>query len=450
MEYHHLTCISPIDGRYKLKTDELENYFSEMSFNKYRILIEIEYLISLGKLELYEELDEPMTDFLRNIYANFDFDECVKLKKIEEEINHDVKAIEYYIKNILTNKDSSLEMINYIHFGLTSQDINSSANILMIMQSISNVLLPKLNEMFSLIKSNSLEWSKIPLLAKTHGQSASPTFLGKELLVFYERLIIQTKKLNGINYTTKFGGANGNFNAHYMALPNIDWIDFANKFVQIFGLKRNQYTTQIDHYDNYAEVFDCLKRINVILIDLCQDIWLYISRNILVQKVNKREVGSSTMPHKVNPINFENAEGNLLLANSMFEFFSRKLPVSRLQRDLTDSTILRNVGTAFGHSVIAYNSILEGLNKLQVNEPQINRELEDNFIVISEGIQTRMKVLGIGGSYEKMKELTRNNKDSSEIKKELIQFIEQSEFTGDEKKYLKTITPFNYTGVYKL
>ena len=341
-------------------------------------------------------------------------------------------------------------MINYIHFGLTSQDINSSANILMIKQSISKVLLPKLNDMFSLIKSNILEWSKIPLLSKTHGQSASPTFLGKELLVFYERLVIQARKLNSINYTTKFGGANGNFNAHHMALPNIDWIEFANKFVQIFGLERNQYTTQIDHYDNYAEVFDCLKRINVILIDLCQDIWLYISRNILVQKVNKKEVGSSTMPHKVNPINFENAEGNLLLANSMLEFFSRKLPVSRLQRDLTDSTILRNVGTAFGHSIIAYNSILEGLNKLQVNEKQINKELEENFIVIAEGIQTRMKVLGIGGSYEKMKEMTRNNKDSSEIKKELIKFIEQSGFTADEKKYLKTITPFNYTGIYKL
>ncbi len=450
MEYHHLKCISPIDGRYKSKTDELENYFSEMSFNKYRILIEIEYLISLGKLELYDELDDPMTDFLRNIYKNFNFEECVKLKKIEEEINHDVKAIEYYIKNILTDKDSSLEMINYIHFGLTSQDINSSANILMIKQSISKVLLPKLNDMFSLIKSNILEWSKIPLLSKTHGQSASPTFLGKELLVFYERLVIQARKLNSINYTTKFGGANGNFNAHHMALPNIDWIEFANKFVQIFGLERNQYTTQIDHYDNYAEVFDCLKRINVILIDLCQDIWLYISRNILVQKVNKKEVGSSTMPHKVNPINFENAEGNLLLANSMLEFFSRKLPVSRLQRDLTDSTILRNVGTAFGHSIIAYNSILEGLNKLQVNEKQINKELEENFIVIAEGIQTRMKVLGIGGSYEKMKEMTRNNKDSSEIKKELIKFIEQSGFTADEKKYLKTITPFNYTGIYKL
>ena len=447
MDYQYLKCISPIDGRYKSKTGDLEQFFSEMSFNKYRILVEIEYLISLGKLEVYDDLDEPMIDFLRNIYKNFDFDECIKLKKIEEEINHDVKAVEYYIRGILEDKDKSMDMINYIHFGLTSQDINSSANILMIKQSISKILLPKLNEILGKVKKSILDWSKIPMLAKTHGQPASPTFLGKELLVFYERLVIQARKLNGINYTTKFGGANGNFNAHHMALPNVDWIEFANKFVQIFGLERNQYTTQIDHYDNYAEVFDCIRRVNVILIDLCQDIWLYISRNILVQKVNKKEVGSSTMPHKINPINFENAEGNLLLANSLLEFFSRKLPVSRMQRDLTDSTILRNVGTAFSHSMIAFTSLLEGLNKIEINEEVMRKELEDNYCVISEGIQTRMKVLGIEGSYEKMKEITRKNSDS---KKELLKFIEQSEFTPEEKKYLKTITPFNYTGIYKL
>ena len=447
MDYQYLKCISPIDGRYKSKTGDLEQYFSEMSFNKYRVLIEIEYLISLGKLEVYDDLDEPMIDFLRNIYKNFDFEECIKLKKIEEEINHDVKAVEYYLRNILEQKDKSLDMINYIHFGLTSQDINSSSNILMIKQSISKVLLPKLNEILSKIKKSILEWSKIPLLAKTHGQSASPTFLGKELLVFYERLVIQARKLNGINYTTKFGGANGNFNAHHMALPNIDWIEFANKFVKIFGLERNQYTTQIDHYDNYAEVFDCIRRINVILVDMCQDIWLYISRNILVQKVNKKEVGSSTMPHKINPINFENAEGNFLMANTMLEFFSRKLPVSRMQRDLTDSTILRNVGTSFSHTLIGFTSLLQGLNKLEINEEVMRKELEDNYSVISEGIQTRMKVLGIEGSYEKMKEITRKNSDS---KKELMKFIDQSGFTPEEKKYLNTITPFNYTGIYKL
>jgi adenylosuccinate lyase len=447
MDYQYLKCISPVDGRYKSKTGDLEQYFSEMSFNKYRVLVEIEYLISLGKLEVYDDLDEPMIDFLRNIYKNFDFDECVKLKKIEEEINHDVKAVEYYIKGVLEDKDKTMDMINYIHFGLTSQDINSSANILMIKQSISKVILPKLNEILGKVKKSILEWSKVPLLAKTHGQSASPTFLGKEFLVFYERLVIQARKLNGISYTTKFGGANGNFNAHHMALPNIDWIEFANKFVQIFGLERNQYTTQIDHYDNYAEVFDCIRRVNVILVDMCQDIWLYISRNILVQKVNKKEVGSSTMPHKINPINFENAEGNFLLANSMLEFFSRKLPVSRMQRDLTDSTILRNVGTAFSHTMIAFTSLLQGLNKLEINEEVMRRELEENYCVISEGIQTRMKVLGIEGSYEKMKEITRKNGDS---KKELLKFIEQSDFTLEEKKYLKTITPFNYTGIYKL
>ena len=447
MDYQYLKCISPIDGRYKQKTGELDLYFSEMSFNKYRLLVEIEYLISLGKLEIYDEIDDNTIEFLRSIYKNFNLEQCIKIKKIEEEINHDVKSIEYYIKKIIEEKEISNDMVNYIHFGLTSQDINSTSNILMIKQSITKVLLPKLNEILAIIKNNILEWSKVPMLAKTHGQPASPTFLGKEFLVFYERLVIQARKLNNIKYTTKFGGANGNFNAHHMAIPNIDWIEFANKFVQIFGLERNQYTTQIDHYDNYAEIFDCLRRINVILIDLCQDIWLYISRNILIQKVNKKEVGSSTMPHKINPINFENAEGNFLLANSLLEFFSRKLPVSRMQRDLTDSTILRNVGTAFSYTMIAFTSLKEGLNKLEINQEVMKKELEENYCVISEGLQTRMKVLGVDGSYEKMKEITRKNGDS---KKELTRFIENSDFTNEEKKYLKTITPFNYTGIYKL
>ena len=375
MDYQYLKCITPIDGRYNSKTNELVGYFSEMSFNKYRILIEVEYLISLGKLEIYDDLDEPMIEFLRDIYKKFNLEECIKLKKIEEKINHDVKAVEYYLRDKINLKDNSLEMVNYIHFGLTSQDINSSANMLMIKQSIGKVILPKMNDILTKLKKKILEWSKIPLLAKTHGQSASPTFLGKEILVFYERLVIQSRKLNGINYTTKFGGANGNFNAHHMALPNVDWIEFANKFTKIFGLERNQYTTQIDHYDNYAEIFDNLKRINVIMVDFCQDIWFYISRGILVQKINEGEVGSSTMPFKVNPINFENAEGNFLLANSLLEFFSRKLPISRLQRDLTDSTILRNVGSAFSYILIALSSFETGFDKLDINKKQIDKEL---------------------------------------------------------------------------
>ncbi len=450
MDYQYLKCITPIDGRYSSKTEYLSDYFSELSFNKYRILIEIEYLISLGKLEIYDDLDDKMIEFLRDVYKNFSLEECIKLKKIEEKINHDVKAVEYYIRDKINEKEKSLEMINYIHFGLTSQDINSSANMLMIKQSISKVLLPKMNDILTKLKKSILDWSKIPMLAKTHGQSASPTFLGKEILVFYERLVIQARKLNSINYTTKFGGANGNFNAHHMALPNIDWIEFANKFTKIFGLERNQYTTQIDHYDNYAEVFDCLRRINVIMIDFCQDIWFYISRNILVQKIKEGEVGSSTMPFKVNPINFENAEGNFHLANSLLEFFSRKLPVSRLQRDLTDSTILRNVGSSFSYILIALSSFETGFDKLDINKTQIDKELEENYVVVSEGIQTRMKVLGMEESYEKMKDITRKYMDNSSIRKAINEFIDGNEFTVEEKRYLKTITPFNYTGIYKL
>lgn len=450
MEYQHLKCITPIDGRYKSKTNDLAEYFSELSFNKYRILIEIEYLISLGKLEVYEDLDDIMIDFLRDIYKNFNLEECIKLKQIEDKINHDVKSVEYYIRDIISKRDNSLDMLNYIHFGLTSQDINSSANMLMIKQSITKVLLPKMNDILTKLKKKILEWSKIPMLAKTHGQPASPTFLGKEVLVFYERLVKQARKLNAINYSTKFGGANGNFNAHHMALPNIDWIEFANKFTQIFGLERNQYTTQIDHYDNYAEVFDCLRRINVIMIDFCQDIWFYISRNILIQKIKEGEVGSSTMPFKVNPINFENAEGNFMLSNSLLEFFSRKLPISRLQRDLTDSTILRNVGSAFSYIMIALISFETGFDKLDINKKQIEKELNDNYVVVSEGIQTRMKVLGMEESYEKMKDITRKHMDNTKVKKEINDFIDCHDFTEEEKKYLKTITPFNYTGIYKL
>ena len=434
---HYLNNITPVDGRYRKKVIVLNRYFSELSFNSYRILIEIEYLISLGKLNIYDNLDEYKINFLRNIYLSFDLEECKKLKEIENEIKHDVKAIEYYLKSKLVDYP---EIKNLVHFALTSQDINSSANILMIKDSLNDVLIPKLDIILFDLNEKLLEWSNIVILSMTHGQPASPTYLGKELLVFYTRLEKQINKLKNIKYTTKFGGAVGNFNAHFYAFPQINWFEFADEFTAKLGLERNKYTTQIDNYDNYTEVFDILKRINTIFVDFCQDMWLYISRNILKQNIINKEVGSSTMPHKVNPINFENAEGNLLLSNSLLEFFSRKLPVSRMQRDLTDSTILRNVGTAFSYSLVAYQSILEGMAKIDVNGKAIRKELEDNFVVVAEGIQTKMKINNIENSYETIKELTRSNENSKE---ELLKFIK------DNKEY-KNLEPSNYAGKYIL
>ena len=443
-----LNCISPIDGRYFKKTSDLSVYFSEFSFNKYRIFIEIEYLIALCEFHLFEENNKDVVYFLRSIYNNFDINECIKLKDIEKITNHDVKSVEYYIKNKIQEKYGETKISNFVHFGLTSQDINSSSNILMIKNSINKVLIPNIIEIIDNLKEKNRNWEGKPLLAMTHGQPASPTYISKEMMVYHDRLLIQLNKLKNVQYTTKFGGAVGNLNAHYFSIPNIDWLLFVDEFIDGIGLKRNNLTTQIDHYDNYTEIFDIIKRINVILVDLCQDIWLYISRNILKQKINKNEVGSSAMPHKVNPINFENAEGNLLLGNSMLEFFSRKLPVSRLQRDLTDSTILRNVGTSFSHSLIGYLSIIEGLKKLEVNEIQIKKELEENYMVIAEGLQTRMKVLGINNSYEKLKEITRIN-DNKDTKTKLKDFINECHYFDDsEKDNLNKLTPFNYTGEY--
>ena len=374
------------------------------------------------------------------------------VKEIEKEINHDVKSIEYYLKKAIDDNQTLNDkgISNFVHFALTSQDINSSANMIMIKSANQKVILPKINEILKDIKDKILKWSKTTILSRTHGQPASPTFLGKEFLVYYERLIVQSRKLNKINYTTKFGGAVGNFNAHHMALPNIDWIDFSNKFIKLLGLERNQYTTQIDHYDNYAEIFDNLKRINNIFIDLCQDIWTYISNNYFKLKLKTNEVGSSTMPHKVNPINFENAEGNFMLANSLLNFMSDKLPKSRLQRDLTDSTILRNVGSAYAYTLIALTSLTDGLGKLEINKEMIDKDLEDNYMVVGEGIQTRMKVLGIENAYEVMKELTRNGKSNEDLKKDIKELIDSLEIEPTEKKYLNTISPFNYTGIYKL
>lgn len=452
MEDNSLTNISPIDGRYGSKTKQLNAYFSEYAFIRYRVLIEVEYLIALSKIEIVEDLTDDETQFLKKLYSKFTIEEAKTVKDIEKEINHDIKSIEYYLKKAIDDNQSLNDkgISNFVHFGLTSQDINSSANMIMIKSANQKVILPKINDILKNIKEKILSWSKTTILSRTHGQPASPTFLGKEFLVYYERLIIQSRKLNQINYTTKFGGAVGNFNAHHMALPNIDWIDFSNKFIKLLGLERNQYTTQIDHYDNYAEIFDNLKRINNIFIDLCQDIWTYISNNYFKLKLNTNEVGSSTMPHKVNPINFENAEGNFMLANSLLTFMSDKLPKSRLQRDLTDSTILRNVGSAYAYTLIGLTSLTEGLNKLEINKEVIDRDLENNYMVVAEGIQTRMKVLGIENAYEVMKEITRTGKSNDELKVEIKKLIDSLEIEPTEKKYLNTISPFNYTGIYKL
>lgn len=440
-------AISPIDGRYASKTAELQTYFSEYSLNKYRMYVEIKYLIALSNYKILT-LDSKESVFLNSLYQDFSVEDNVVVKEIESVTNHDVKAIEYFIREKVSKlKNKTIE--NHIHFGLTSQDINSSANMLGIKNAVLNVIIPNIETIMRTICHLIEKWGRCPLLSMTHGQPASPTIFSKELLVFYERIIIQVNILEKIKYTTKFGGAVGNFNAHYVSYPDINWVDFANVFVKNLGLKRNKFTTQIDHYDNYSEIFDCVKRINVICIDMCQDMWLYISRNVLTQKINKEEVGSSAMPHKVNPINFENAEGNFLLANAMLELFSRKLPVSRLQRDLTDSTLIRNVGSAFSYTLIALKSLQTGLSKIDINRAQIKRELNNNYIVIAEAIQTKMKVLGIENSYEKIKEITRKRQHVTQLKIDLSKFINNLDISDTNKQKLLEITPFNYVGKFR-
>lgn len=444
-----LKAITPIDGRYRNKVSELEYFFSETSFNQYRIYIEIKYLIHLSKYNIIN-LDSEQKKVLNRIYHQFNIEEAKGLKKIEEITNHDVKAVEYYIREKLENIDilNNKKIINHVHFGLTSQDINSSSNVLAMKDAIIDVLIPNIKIILEHLDKLNIKWINIPLLSMTHGQPASPTLFSKELLVFYERIVNQLSLLENINYTTKFGGAVGNFNAHQISYPNINWIEFADDFIHSLGLQRNNYTTQIDHYDNYSQIFDCIRRINVIMIDLCQDMWLYISRNVIKQKINPNEIGSSAMPHKVNPINFENAEGNLLLSNAILELLSRKLPVSRLQRDLTDSTLLRNIGTAFAYTLIGYKSLQTGLKKIDVNEQQISKELDDNYLVIAEALQTKMKVLGIDNSYEKIKKITRTNAKINELKLEITKFINDLEISIEEKEKLLNLTPSNYTGIF--
>lgn len=436
----HLNAISPIDGRYHNQTSELIKYFSESALIKYRIQIEVEYLIKLTKA-----LDLPNKDIdtLKTLYTDFWFLFASKIKSIENITNHDVKAVEYFIKEYI-EKSNLKHLREFVHFGLTSQDINNTAIPLLLKDWLNEIFIFQVENLIQKIEDKFNLWEDIPMLARTHGQPATPTTLGKEFRVFQERLTIQLQELKSINLYCKFGGATGNLNAHYVAYPNTNWIDFSNEFANSLGLHRSQHTTQIDHYDSLSKLFDNLKRINTILLDFCQDIWLYISMDYFKQKTKENEVGSSAMPHKVNPIDFENAEGNLGLANALFIHLSSKLPISRLQRDLTDSTVIRNIGVPISHTHIAFKSILKGLDKLILNQDKINQDLNDNWIVVSEGVQTILRRENYPNPYEELKKLTRGKQINQET---ILDFIDNLEISNSIKEELKKITPFNYTGI---
>jgi len=447
MQLNQLTAISPVDGRYRNKTEQLAAYFSEYALIKYRVHVEVEYFIALCEIPLPQLTDFPKKHFesLRALLTNFTETDAQKIKDTEKVTNHDVKAVEYFLKE----KFDALGLEKwkeFIHFGLTSQDINNTAIPLSFMEANDTLYLPALNKLTEQLRILAKDWQEIPMLAHTHGQPASPTKLGKELMVFVERLEKQLNQFEQIPYSAKFGGATGNLNAHQIAYPQINWIDFADDFLfDRLELERSYYTTQIEHYDNLAAHFDCMKRINTILIDLCRDMWTYISMEYFKQKVNKNEVGSSAMPHKVNPIDFENAEGNLGIANALFEHLSAKLPISRLQRDLTDSTVLRNIGVPVAHTLISYASIEKGLSKLLLNETALNNDLENNWAVVAEAIQTILRREGYPQPYEKLKELTRG---AGGINKQNIQhFISTLDVSDEIKNELLKITPQNYTGV---
>jgi len=444
MELNTLTAISAIDGRYRKQVQHLDEYFSEYALMKYRVQVEIEYLFFLSRKKFFT-LSPKTVKHLNGVKENFSLEQAQAIKEIEATTNHDVKAVEYFLKKEL-EKSGEMDAREWVHFGLTSQDINNTSIPLLWKHAIEFEYLPallNLNTQFKLLATN---WQDVPMLARTHGQPASPTKLGKELMVFVERIQNQVDQLIAIPFSAKFGGATGNFNAHTIAFPKTDWIKFANQFVEgVLGLQRAQFTTQIEHYDNLAAHFDAMKRINNILIDLCRDIWTYISMDYFKQKIRKGEVGSSAMPHKVNPIDFENAEGNLGVANSLLEHLSAKLPISRLQRDLTDSTVLRNIGVPFAHTIIAIRSIEKGLNKLVLNEARINQDLEDNWAVVAEAVQTVLRRENYPNPYEALKDLTRGN---SKINKESIHsFIDSLKINATLKKELKRISPHNYTGV---
>ncbi|MAX71103.1 MAG: adenylosuccinate lyase [Flavobacteriaceae bacterium] len=447
MQYSVLSAISPIDGRYRSKVEALGNYFSEKALIKYRVLVEIEYFIALCELPLPQLESVPHSVFpdLRNIYENFTTNDASAIKDIEKVTNHDVKAVEYFIKEQFDKLGLS-DYKEFIHFGLTSQDINNTAIPLSIKEAMNDVYVPEYLSVLEKIESLAKEWENVPMLARTHGQPASPTRLGKEIEVFVVRLKEQFNLLNDIPSAAKFGGATGNYNAHKVAYPNIDWKDFGTKFVQEkLGLQHSFPTTQIEHYDHMAALFDALKRINTIIIDLDRDIWTYVSMDYFKQKIKKGEVGSSAMPHKVNPIDFENSEGNLGIANAILEHLSAKLPISRLQRDLTDSTVLRNVGVPFGHTIIAFKSTLKGLGKLLLNEAKFAEDLENNWAVVAEAIQTILRRENYPNPYEALKGLTRTNEAIT--KSSISNFIDTLEVSDAIKTELKAISPSNYTGI---
>ena len=447
MELQILTAISPIDGRYRDKVEELGEYFSEFALIKYRVYVEIEYFIALVDLPLPQlhSFNPELKVALRKIYDTFSLNDARKIKDIEKVTNHDVKAVEYFIKE----KFDELDLAKYkefIHFGLTSQDINNTAVPCSLRDAIQNVYIPLIDELIAKLEGMAFAWEDVSMLAKTHGQPASPTRLGKEIKVFIERLNVQVDLLKGIPCYAKFGGATGNFNAHHVAYPQIDWVDFANNFVRdALQLERSQATTQIAHYDNYGAIFDNMKRINTIILDFDRDFWTYISMNYFKQQIKQGELGSSAIPHKVNPIDFENSEGNLGIANAIFEHLSAKLPISRLQRDLTDSTVLRNIGVPIAHTILAIKSTLKGLGKLLLNNEVIERDLEDNWVVIAEAIQTILRREAYPNPYEALKDLTRVNR---KIDREVMhEFIDKLDVSQSIKEELKKITPHNYTGV---
>ena len=447
MNYTPLTAISPVDGRYHSKTKALQAYFSEFGLIKYRVLVEVEYFIALCEIPLpsLDGLSDQKKEELRNIYKAFSEEDANWIKETEKTTNHDVKAVEYFLKDKM--KALGLEsQLEFIHFGLTSQDINNTAIPLSLKEGIQEVYTPMLEQLIEKIKELEYEWKDIPMLARTHGQAASPTRLGKELKVYRERLEIQKHSLNQVPFGAKFGGATGNFNAHFVAYPEIDWVSFSNHFVnETLGIHRSQTTTQIEHYDHIAGLFDALKRINTILVDLDRDIWTYVSMDYFKQKLKAGEIGSSAMPHKVNPIDFENSEGNLGIANAIFEHLSGKLPISRLQRDLTDSTVLRAIGVPLAHSLIAFQSTLKGLDKLVLNEEAISQELENNWAVVAEAIQTVLRREGFEKPYEALKGLTRTH---DKVTQESVhQFIESLDISEKLKEELKTISPSNYLGI---
>lgn len=450
MDLNALTAISPVDGRYRRHTADLAEYFSEFGLIKYRVHVEIEYFIALCQhpLPQLESVDQSLFGKLRQIVVEFTEADAQEIKDIEKTTNHDVKAVEYFIKKRFDNLGLQ-QYKEFIHFGLTSQDINNTAIPLQLKHAIESEYIPALNQIEANLMEMAEEWKDIPMLAKTHGQPASPTMLGKEILVFHERLTQQVNMLDSVRYGAKFGGATGNMNAHFIAYPEIDWIKFANNFVDnTLGLRRSYPTTQIEHYDDMAALFDNLKRINTILIDFARDIWQYISMGYFKQKIVKGEVGSSAMPHKVNPIDFENAEGNLGMANAVFEYLSAKLPISRLQRDLTDSTVLRNVGVPVGHGFIALKSLEKGMGKLELNQAAIEYDLDQNWAVVSEAIQTILRREAYPEPYEALKALTRGNQEVTQ--QSLAAFIDTLEISDELKAQMKKITPFNYTGINPL